>query len=659
MPGNDDTLRIVSQFDVTGITAGVGVAADAVEAGTARMNQSFERVAVSSEHSVTEARHALHGLGEEIGIHVPRFVQSFVSNLGGVGPALAAAFTPIAIIGVGEVLFDVGKKLYDFYENVVNLKGAMEAIKTIDKTFTEDQIEMSNALLTGQTRMEGLLHGPIAEGKSRIAALGAEIVDLGKMLDVSGKSFQDLALGAKASMREFLVPTQAKDLAETLGRVGLEIKRVQSLLLNTDADTTEYKELAGRVGLLSDFYNTLALKVEKYNQEVGEAGAELHEKAQQQLLHEHEEAMDLAKAYERLGLTQRKLADDAARFAEEQKAFGTGVEGKGSEEQLKAIQEVNDAEEKFRQESEQRAMEAANFAIDQKIRQVEAEKDLGEISVRDATAQINSLTAQRLAADEKMLSEEMAIIQGRLTQEFEFNKKAYTQDLAEYSALLKKKEQLEQQAAQQMEKSDDQAAKQMLKSYETALKTLTTDFNKNIIEWTTGQETFGKAAQKVWTNMVTTAEGALLRLAEEEIAGMLLQTTLVNQQKVNAAQTAAANTYAAISAIPIIGPELAEPAAIAAYAAVMAFEKGGIVPDTGLALLHPREMVLPAPISESVQKMAAGGGGRGGGTHHYHVSVNTSGSKEEVQQMVRDAIIPAIKQAQRRGRFDTSSPNVP
>jgi hypothetical protein len=64
---------------------------------------------------------------------------------------------------------------------------------------------------------------------------------------------------------------------------------------------------------------------------------------------------------------------------------------------------------------------------------------------------------------------------------------------------------------------------------------------------------------------------------------------------------------------------------------LFAFERGGIVPSAARgwalpnfpgatpALLHAREMVLPAPLSEGLQNMIAQGGGGGGDMHlHFH-----------------------------------------
>jgi hypothetical protein len=41
------------------------------------------------------------------------------------------------------------------------------------------------------------------------------------------------------------------------------------------------------------------------------------------------------------------------------------------------------------------------------------------------------------------------------------------------------------------------------------------------------------------------------------------------------------------------------------WAPIAAFEQGGIVPATDIALLHKKEMVLPEPISVMLQKAAA------------------------------------------------------
>jgi len=37
------------------------------------------------------------GVGEEIGVHIPRFVGTFISQMPGIGKALEAAFSSVAL----------------------------------------------------------------------------------------------------------------------------------------------------------------------------------------------------------------------------------------------------------------------------------------------------------------------------------------------------------------------------------------------------------------------------------------------------------------------------------------------------------------------------------------------------------------------------------
>ena len=74
---------------------------------------------------------------------------------------------------------------------------------------------------------------------------------------------------------------------------------------------------------------------------------------------------------------------------------------------------------------------------------------------------------------------------------------------------------------------------------------------------------------------------------------------------------------------------------------LLAFAKGGIVPSAAggwalpnfagatPALLHAREMVLPAPLSEGLQRMIGDGSGGGGGDMHLHFHGPSDGPSVE------------------------------
>lgn len=123
-------------------------------------------------------------------------------------------------------------------------------------------------------------------------------------------------------------------------------------------------------------------------------------------------------------------------------------------------------------------------------------------------------------------------------------------------------------------------------------------------------------------------------------------------------QAAVAGAGAAASAaqIPGIGWMIAIPAALAVIAGVMAM-KGSIssaaggwaqVPNDQLAAVHKNEMILPAPLAESVRQMAQnGGGGAGGGDIHIHAM--DAGSFLTFAQQNRKAFATVVKDLVRNG----------
>ena len=147
----EDVIRVSTVVDLTGLTTGMPNAAAVDEASTARMNAAFGQVAGGATQmdaklqataaslgreaagareaqvqidtlqqqittlnaqlaqleaklaqapraagrEFTEARHAIMGVGEEIGVRAPRFVTTFLSHLSGVAPMMAAAFSVV------------------------------------------------------------------------------------------------------------------------------------------------------------------------------------------------------------------------------------------------------------------------------------------------------------------------------------------------------------------------------------------------------------------------------------------------------------------------------------------------------------------------------------------------------------------------------------
>lgn len=156
--------------------------------------------------------------------------------------------------------------------------------------------------------------------------------------------------------------------------------------------------------------------------------------------------------------------------------------------------------------------------------------------------------------------------------------------------------------------------------------------------------------------------------------GQAVQAAGQSDTIANNASTAASGAYAAVAGIPYVGPVLAPIAAAAAFAGVMAFDvisaEGGMgnVPyDNMPALLHAKEMVLPAPVATMVRDMSAnhsgssfsgsaaspggsgggsGGGGSGGGDLHFNGPITITGGDP---QTMKESFLGALNDIARNG----------
>ena len=63
-----------------------------------------------------ESKASLALMGEEIGVHIPRHIRGFISSMPGVGAALSAAFSGIAVVALIGVIVEAIKKVAEFRE---------------------------------------------------------------------------------------------------------------------------------------------------------------------------------------------------------------------------------------------------------------------------------------------------------------------------------------------------------------------------------------------------------------------------------------------------------------------------------------------------------------------------------------------------------------
>ena len=102
--------------------------------GTKAASKSVKDMGESIKGETHEAREAFQLLGEQIGVRLPRGITNFLTTLRGVGSAMSAAFSGVAIIGLLAVIEEGAEKLDKFLESLTNLseeeKSALRDITT-------------------------------------------------------------------------------------------------------------------------------------------------------------------------------------------------------------------------------------------------------------------------------------------------------------------------------------------------------------------------------------------------------------------------------------------------------------------------------------------------------------------------------------------------
>jgi hypothetical protein len=163
----------------------------------------------------------------------------------------------------------------------------------------------------------------------------------------------------------------------------------------------------------------------------------------------------------------------------------------------------------------------------------------------------------------------------------------------------------------------------------------------------TGGESFGTAMRNMF---VQVGDAAAANVAKN-IASMIQQAAvgkgLRSKEIQDDAGAAAAGAYKAIVGIPYVGPFLAPAAAAVAYAGVLAFDSaaGGYDIPSGLnpvVQTHSREMILPAPIADTVRnavgQQGSGQNGSGGraGTVHIHGKPESKFTGDQLASMLKE-----------------------
>ena len=197
---------------------------------------------------MTEARHAIHLVGDEIGIHVPRAVQGFLAKLPGVAQVMSSAFSAAAVVGLGMAIVEAGKKVYEFMEK--QKKAAEEAERATKKLISgreEATLELvaSNAKLDEQ--IAKLEKKPGDGLKTALAEARLEAFKFGEAIDRDIEEMHRLIETSQSAgwmQQAFLGAASSQSTLDQIAKFGDEMDKI-ALITDPAKRADQTKKFAG------------------------------------------------------------------------------------------------------------------------------------------------------------------------------------------------------------------------------------------------------------------------------------------------------------------------------------------------------------------------------------------------------------------------------
>jgi hypothetical protein len=586
---------------------------------------STERLAAGANN----ARSAFMGLNRELGLGGNRALSTFISQSETLGPILNQAFTGIAIAGFIQLA----------------VLAADKVSKLIDDTFIFTKAEQDSAAQISRdnkTIQEAYDHHIAALreismiGLSRTAQDALRLKYAGEDRDYAQRAVDSTSKALETETQKLnVLQQQLKAQKESFSYTGPGAAPQLDFGPKVREQEVVVKNLNSTLGALQAALRTAGDAVTTANKTYTTAEAKDYTTA----LREASEMADRQRKSIESLIKQRNLElSELKKLAAAETEFFAKEGEKQTVEDVKAMAERAAADRKFASDRQKDTEEEAVAEIAMREKAVQEQLKLGQIGNAQAAAQLKELEIQKLAIEMQYLNDRAAEIQARLATD---DAAAYAKDLADFSKLLSEKLKAQTNYQREIQNITNRANTQIEKSSASMIKAIGNDFTRGFVSWMNGQETFGRAMQHVWTQFADTAVSNLLKVGFQMAANYALGQALEDGTKLHDAAAAARKTWVAVASIPIVGPFLAPEAAAAAFAGVMAFESGGLVPGSGpvAAIVHGGELIL-----NQEQQRSLGSGG-----HTFQYINHGSGSAEQTRASSKEFFKMAKREIRRMG----------
>lgn len=127
-------------------------------------NAAFREVNRVASREMREAKGSMMLLGDEIGIRLPRHLQTFVAKLPGVASAMSAAFDTIAVIALIDIVVKAGERIAEFVEK--NKKAAEDLAKAqeaVGQAGEKAYRSLEDKALSAQIKIDELTNDHLAK----------------------------------------------------------------------------------------------------------------------------------------------------------------------------------------------------------------------------------------------------------------------------------------------------------------------------------------------------------------------------------------------------------------------------------------------------------------------------------------------------------------
>ena len=641
----------------------VAVSSGAASAGMVGLDRSM--ATASARILVTEA-----GLGR-MGMALSRV--GIASGI--LGPAMAAAFPVLAIVGVVSLLDTVAEKIEKMRDRVLDADIAWQNVdhstisfnNHLQKSLEDADIKLSHFTKVGMGEFDTSIRTATVDVDGLFQHFGSGLTQLEHDLEDHSKGIvmqfltgqggtDEVKTAAKKVQDEILqamnqgdVPAAQAAIARGLDAIITRENELKSISGSADR-IAAYEKLKTTL----DGYNrSLALSVDLAHTEnqanAAEASDALAKKTHEQgMEYSRTAAREELEGLEREDALKKKTAEDGIQYGKEEAREELEEIERTVEANKKAAEEIERIRHTQLEQIEHTAQVQMRADVEATRSAIAEQEKRGDLSGAKATA------AGGFSAEQSML-------QGLISAESEYQEAVShsTMDVEKKNELIlasgRRQIELQDQITADLAKTvkleqeisdknpwlrmsvELQQSTTMIAAQTGAVATFTSTLNSGVSSalegWIVSGQKFGQAMEKTFAHVLASEASFvvnwLLKKAElwalDAVIGKSSQTAgAIAAIQANAA-VAASGAAAATAMIPYVGPAMAPAAATATYTDTIAWEalaaeSGAIVPRTGFIMAHEGEAVLPRNLTTLLQ--GAAGEGRGGGDTHIHNHIN-------------------------------------